>query len=429
MKSFYFLAPLLLSTSLHALTLQEAIKTSIDQSSKTAGNQLRVQAMEDRLKAQKVNWLPTASISIGSNISSSRFDSERFSQSSIGRSQSAALISSVTLYDGGANKFSTLAAEADLKAMKARFSSSNALIPYTRGSIASDTVDAYVGLLQVIEQKNYLNFLSATLKKYAPGFTGDDLVLIEQRINDLKTSNIRTDFNHSRALEDFDYFTTVPAPPPSQLDTIDQAINSLIIPASGEEAINIALEKNQNIKTAQYELESSEYSYQGGHARRTLPNVILQASISKAISDSNNTSGRSNNSNVGVYLNYPLDAKNSHFEAAALKNVEASKRELEVAVEEAKHSIKSIYPSLQNQLNLYRSQAANLKSATDSLNVILEKIRRGDFVDINVALNILSSHQMYTQQCLDLKISILYTRFKIQRTVGTLFDNLNDRSR
>ncbi len=426
MKHIYFLAPLLLSTSLNAMTLQEAIKTSIENNPKTVANQLRVQAMEDRLKAQKVNWLPTATAIVGSDLSTSKYSTAGLNRTTNGRDHSASLVATMTIYDGGANKFATQEAEAELKAMKARYSSSNALIPNTRGSIANGVMDAYAGLLQVIEQKKYLGFLSSTLAKFAPGFTGDDLVLIQQRINDLKTSHIRTDFNYQEALKDFKYFATVPAPPTAELDTIEQAIDSLIIPHNAEEAFRIALEKNPNIKTAEYDAESSKLGYEAGKARRSSPLIYAQAAVTKGNGAVNDISNRSTSSSVGIYLSYTLDGKNKHLESAGLKNVEAAKRDLDGMIDETKHTIDSVYPSLQNQLNIYRSQLENLKVATESLNQILVKIKNGEFVDINVALNILSSHQSYTQQCLDLKISILYTRFRIQRTVGTLFDQLGE---
>ncbi len=424
MKHFYLILPLLVATSVHALTLQEAIKVSIENNPKTVANQLRVQSMEDRLKAQQKNWLPTINISTGVDLNKSSYLSEIRNSQLSSRNRSTSISSSVTLYDGGANRFATQAAEAELRALKARYSSSNALIPNTRGSIARSVIDAYAGLLEVVEQQNYLNFLSATLQIYATAFKGDDLIIIQQQMNDLKTRYIRADFNYKEAVKDFKYFSTVTAPDISDMDTIEQAIASLQIPETAEEAFRIALVKNPNIKMAEYDLESSQANYKSGQARRTAPLIYLQAATSRGAGEINSISNRTNDKSIGVYLSYNFDAKNSNLESAAVKSVEAAQRDLDGEIDETKHTIESVYPSLENQQSLYASQLENLKSADESLNQILEKMKKNNKVDINTALNVLGSHQQYTSQSLAQKISILYTRFNIQRTVGTLFDNL-----
>ena len=424
MKPIYFLLPILVSSSLHALTLQEAIKISIDTNPKTVANQLRVQAMEDRLKAQKLSWLPTVTTTLGTDLSRSKYSSEMLDRSSSSRENSVGASTSFKLYDGGADKFATLEAEANLKAMKARYSSSNALIPNTRGSIAREVIDAYAGLLEVIEQQKYLGFISGVLQTYATAFRGDDLVVVQQKINDLKTSNIKINFNHEQALKDFKYFTTVEAPAAAELDTIQQAIQSLVIPANADEAFRIALDKNPNIKMAEYDVESSQYGYEAGRARRNSPQISLQASTNRSLGNTNDTLNRSGRASIGVYLSYTLDAKKSHFDAASVKTLEAAKNDLSAMTKETKYTIETFYPNLENQENVFRSQLENLKSADDSLNQILAKIKAGQTVDINVALNVLSAHQQYTYQSITQQVSILYTRFNIQRSVGTLFDNL-----
>lgn len=407
-----------------AMTLQEAIKVSLENNPKTVANQLRVKAMEDRVQAQRLSWYPKIYLNAGYDISESRQSSEAFSVNSQSKSARVGIGSAITLYDGGSNSYSQKAAEADLKAMQARYSSSNALIPNTRGSIARAVKNAYVNLLEIAERKNYLRRLESTLHLFMTAAnTDDEKTLVQQRINDLKSSMAEVEASQSAALNDFKYFATVPAP--LVMQPLEDVIASLNIPANADEAFRIALEKSPNIKLASYELESAQYKYKSEKADLYSPRVTLNASVQRGSNINDESSSQGTSASIGINIRYTLDPSAGSRNRATQKTVEASQRDKEGAIEETKFEIDSIYPYLMNQQQIYLLQLESLRSAEESLNQLINKIKNGQKVDIKFGItNVLDPHKQYVMICLQQKIEILNVRFNIQRSVGILFDSV-----
>ena len=419
-----FIALVAISQNSFALTLQEAIKVSLENNPKTIANELRVKAQEDRLNAQKLNWYPKLTLSSGYDVSKSTYSSESRSSDSSGRSARVGINTSLTLYDGGSTTYSIQAAAADLKATEARYSSSNALIPNTRGSIAKLVKDAYVSLIQISEQKKYLNSLGETLQIFLiAAKTEDQISLVKQGISDLKTSMTDLEASYLAALNDFKYFSTIPAP--TTMQTFEEAIASLTIPRSADEAFQIALQKSPNIKLAEYELESARLKYKAGKADSYAPRVTLSSSVQRGSSANDGSSSQNSSASVGINIRYTLDAASSYRDAAAEKTMEASQRDKDGAIDQVRYEIDTVYPHLKNQQEIYLLQLANLRTTEETLRQFAAKIKSGQTVDLNFGvINILEPLRQYRQACLKLKTDILNTRFNIQRSVGTLFDSV-----
>ena len=418
--SLLIIALFAVSQNIFGLTLQETIKVALENNPKTIANQLRVQAQEDRLNAQKLNWYPKLTLSSGYETTKSR----RNNVDSNGQSLRFGINTSVSLYDGGANTLAVQAAAADLKATEARYSSSNALITNTRGSIAKLVKDAYVSLIQISEQRKYLNSLGNTLQLFlSVAKTDDEKLLVQQGISDLKTSLTDLEATYQASLNDFKYFSTIQAP--NSLQTFEEAISSLVIPRSADEAFQTALQKSPNIKLAEYELESAELKYKSGKADSYAPKVTLSSSLQRGANGGDGTHSQNSSASIGISIKYTLDASSNYRDAGAEKSMEASQRDKDGAIEQTRYEIDTVYPHLHNQQQIYLLQLANLKTTEDALNQFLAKIKAGQAVNISFGVNnILEPLRQYTTACLKLKIDILNTRFNIQRSVGTLFDNV-----
>ncbi|MFZ3231906.1 MAG: TolC family protein [Pseudobdellovibrio sp.] len=414
---FSFMVVFYLSNTVSAMSLQEAIRFSLENNPKTVANQLRVDAMKERASAQRMDLLP--SLHLGANVQYSIDNSLASSSNGIG------LSTSVNIYNGGADSYAQKSLQASLKATDARYTSSNAYIPNTKGSIAKHVKDAYVSLIEVLEQKKYLDSLGATLQLFINANpTEDEKILIQQRINNLSTSLIRTESNLASALKDFKYFATVPAPEFDQLDSFEKVTQSLSIPTTVEEAFQMALIKSPDLKVAAFELEAAQYDYKSEKARLYSAKVNVNASIQRSNSAMDGSNSQLNSRSIGLSVGYILSPSSSLRDSAAAKSVQASMRDRDGAVDELKYDIESIYPALETQEKLYESQLANLKSADDSLKVIIQKIKQGQKVDLKTALSVLDSQGQYWSNCLMQQHSILDTHFNIQRSVGILFEGL-----
>lgn len=412
-----FFAVLFCAGFVNAMSLQEAIRLSLENNPKTGANQLRVEAMQDRAKAQWASLYPALRLS--SSVDMSNMDGLTTTSHGI------SVGTSVTIYNGGADKYEQKSLQASLKATDARYSSSDASMPNTKGSIAKNVKDAYVSLVDVIEQKKYLDILSQTLQIFMSAKPSDDeKLLIQQRLNNLNTSLIRTQASLESALRDFRYFATVPAPDLNQLDSYDQVTDSLDIPNSADEAFQMALQKSPDLKVAAYELEAAQYDYKAEKARLYAPKVSANASIQRGTSVTNGFSSSVRTNSIGLSASFTISGASHYQDSAAAKNVAASMRDRDGAIDELKYKIESIYPSLETQEKLYESQLQNLKSAQVSMDDIVRKIKAGQKVDLKTAMSVLDSQSQYWSSCVMQKKSILDTRFNIQRTIGTLFESL-----
>jgi len=330
----------------------------------------------------------------------------------------------MNIYDGGAARNSAKAGEASLKAMDARYSSSNARIPNTKGSIASDVVDAYISLIESREQRNYSVSTGQVLQTIlSAAATDDEKVLLEQRLNNLKTSLISIDSNIEDFKRTFQYVSTAAAPDLESLQSLDEVIQALVIPSNVQQAINIAMEKSPDLKVADYELESAKYQYQAEKSRLYSPQVDVHASRTNDAGRISGLSERSSTSSIGISVSFTLGASKALKESAAAKSVQASQLDHDGAVEELKYNIESTYPRLKAQEDLYLSQDSNLKSAAAALQAMLDKIQHGEKVDIKIVLSLLDSQSMYWMNALKQKKSIAYIHFNIERTIGTVFEN------
>ncbi|OFZ31884.1 MAG: hypothetical protein A2622_11735 [Bdellovibrionales bacterium RIFCSPHIGHO2_01_FULL_40_29] len=377
-------------------------------------NEARISAMEDRLEAARLSSMPFVSIGAGQSYNYSAGEA-----SSQGRR--VGISTSVSLFDGGAHRHAVAARESDLKASIAQYNSTSPMMSNTRASIAAEVLMSYVSIVELNERIRYLTYAETTLKLYLKVATAEEAVTIQESISELQNTLLTLKFSLRESEKGFKYYSTIPAPPFEQLQTIGQAIQSLGIPENAEEAFRIALDKNPDIKLAEYNLNSNREYSEAEKARHGLQ-VTASASVDRGGSSRR---GYGTSASVGIQAQMTFDVSNRHSQRASEKSVAAAQSDLEGTIDEKKFKIESTYPLLQNQMDLYTSYLANLKTARENLDRVLAAVEAGESVDmIKVGIPRLNAFRSASSNTLSQQISILRIRFGIQQLVGTLFENL-----
>lgn len=421
MKKLVLFISLAASTS-SAIGLKEAIRSAIQNNPRTAAIDLRVQAMQDRKKAQYLDLLPSLRVSSSAYYSTTQIESVPGTSQSSGRSNSIGM--SVNLYNGGADRASLLAAEERLKALDAEYNSSNSQIPNTRGSFASSVFESYLSLVENYEQRNFVQDLNQKLTFLKNAKLNDEEIkTLNQRINDLQTSLVNVDFGISESQKDFTYFTTLAAPRVEELESLDQLRQGLNIPDNAQAAYQLALEKSPNIQSMNHRLAAETYEQDADRRRLLRPRVDLNTSYSGSNSRSNGGDPfASKGAYVGVTLSYSIDAGSVYRYRAGDKSLEATRRDQEATLADVEYSLNSRYQSLANLERVQTLQEQSLRRADARIADIFRKIQAGEKVEFTDMTSAIDARSGYWQSNLRSKSQLIAARFNLQRTIGTLFE-------
>ena len=409
-----------ITQSASAMTLLEAIQVSLENNPKLVANENRIEAAEDRLKASRLDWVPDVRIGAGYNFNQS-------DQNPVSQSRNVGVGASLNIYDGGARTQNLIAEESDLEARKDRNNTTNPFTRNTRASIAGSVLNTYVSVLSIVEEKKYANFSENTLKTFLKAAVLDtEVAIIKQQLEVLKTQNTRLDFRLAQAQKDFKRFTTVALPPLETLQSLDEVIRSLGIPANESSAKEIALVKNPDIKVAARDLKSARARYEAQKASYG-PQVSVNVSAGRGGSRRGGENFESSTTKtIGFNVSMQFDVGRKYSLSASQKSIEAAANDNSAEIEDAKYEIERIYSQMQNQTEIYKVQVAALRVAQERLQLVLNKIKNGEFVEIkDEALFSLQVYSGYSTATLIGRTEILNSRFAIQQAVGTLFDNLN----
>lgn len=420
MKKLILYVTLSASTS-YAIGLKEAIKSAIQNNPRTAAIDMRMQAMQDRKKAQYMDLFPSLNISSSVYQSNDQIGGVPGTTRSTGRNSSVGM--SVNLYNGGADRESLRAAEERLKAADAEYNSSNSRIPNTRGGFANSVFEAYIGLVENYEQKNFVVDLGKKLEFLKKASLNEEEVkTLEQRINDLQTAIVNMDFGISEAQKDFTYFTTLPAPQASSLESLDQLRNGLAIPGNAEEAFQLALNKSPDIQNMDHRLAAETHEREAEKRRMFRPRVDLNASYTDSHSRSTGSDPmQSRGAYVGVSVTYTIGAGSVYRNRAGEKELAATRSERDATLADVQYSLNARYQALANLERVYSLQQKNLQQADARITEIFRKIEKGDDVQFKDMIAAVDSRSNYWQANLQLKRNLVSMRFNLQRTIGTLF--------
>ncbi|MCM2352183.1 MAG: TolC family protein [Pseudobdellovibrio sp.] len=423
MKKLILLVTLSASTS-YGIGLKEAIKGAIQNNPRTTAIDLRMQAMQDRKKAQYMDLLPSLRIGSSANFSQNQISGEPGTSRSSSYGNNVGV--SMNLYNGGADVESLRATEERLKARDAEYNSSTSQIPNTRGRFASSVFESYISLVENYEQKNFVVDLKKKLEfLQKANLNEEERETLNQRITDLETSMVNVDYGISEAQKDFTYFTTLPAPQASDLESFDQLRGGLVIPVNAEKAFQIALEKSPDIQSMNHRLAAETHEREADKRKLFRPRVDLNAGYND--NTSRGDSGASVNSKgayVGVSLTYTIGAGSVYRNRAGNKELEATRSERDATLADVQYSLNARYHALANQEKVQSLQQQNLQTADTRLATIFKKIEKGDKIEFKDMIAAVDTRSNYWQSNLQLKRNIIAARFNLQRTVGTLFDEI-----
>lgn len=420
MKKLILYVMLSTSTS-YAIGLKEAIKSAIQNNPRTAAIDLRVQAMQDRKKAQYLDLFPTLNISSSVYHSTNQTEGVPGTSRSTGRSNGVGM--SLNLYNGGADVESLRASEERLKAADAEYNSSNSRIPNTRGSFASSVFEAYVGLVENYEQKNFVVDLGKKLEFLKKAsLNEEEAKTLDQRISDLQTAIVNVDFGIDEAQKDFTYFTTLQAPQASSLENLDQLRKGLAIPQNAEEAFQLALNKSPDIKSMDHRLAAETHERAAEKKRMFRPRVDLDASYNDRHSRATDSDPmQSKGAYIGLSVTYTIGAGSVYRNRAGEKDLAATRSERDATLADVQYSLNSRYQTLANLERVYILQQQNLQQADARITEMFRKIEKGDDVQFKDMIAAVDTRSSYWQANLQLKRNLVTMRFNLQRTIGTLF--------
>ena len=414
------LAVLLSGHAAASMTLLEAIQVSLQNNPKLVANENRIEAAEDRLNASRLDWVPEVRVGAGYNFNQN-------DQNPVSQSRNIGIGASMNLYDGGARAQNLIAEESDFEARKDRNNTTNPFTRNTRASIAGSVLDTYVNVLNIVEAKKYANFSESTLRIFLKAAVIEtEAAIIRQQLEVLKTQNTRLDFRLAQAQKDFKKFSTIPLPPVESLQTLDEAIRTLGIPANETSAIEIAMAKNPDIKVAAKELVSAKARFEAEKASYG-PQVTVNVSAGRGGSRSGSENFESSTTKtIGFNVSMQFGVGRKYSLSASQKSIAAAENDQSAEIDDTQYEIGNIYSRLENQSEIYKVQAEALRVAQAKLQLVLEKIKNGQPVKIkDEALFSLQVYNGYSSETLVLRTEILYSRFGIQQVVGTLFDNLD----
>lgn len=425
LKLLTILSLLLGSLTAFGFSIQEAMQTAFEKNPKTQANDLRLKAMEERTKAAWLSYAPhfNAGYSVGHDRS--RYDAGMgpISSQSISKGLNYGL--SFNIYDGGVRYYNAMSAEIGEKTRKAQYNSTDSRIPNTRGAIAALVFNAYTNILQV-QEMTAMETLSreALVKIMKIAKTPEEQNRIRSMIasSEAKLSNLN--FELVDAARDFENVVKIPMP--SRLDNYEQTVESILVPPNSQAAIQVALTKSPELNVASYQLEQMKLDYKAERAAITSPTVSIGVSKSNG---SSRTSGdpltsRSEGTRINATISWSFSASRNAYSKASALEVEALEKERDGALDDLKFNIESSYPRLENYSSSVALYNQILKNGQLALLAALEKIDQGENVKVDDAIGLVGVIQGGFYPAILAKQSLLTAKFSLQKTIGTLFDEV-----
>lgn len=400
----------------HSHGLQTAIRTALEKNPKIKSNDKVLEAMLLRVESAKLSQLP--SLRVG--YSASRFVGA-LNESSAGQvaynrtSRSGDVSLNWNVFDGGARRKRIQSMECSFKERQATYNSTNTQIRNTQGQIASVVVQNYVALTRSKQNIEFDMQLLQILGKFRTSArTQGEISETENAIGNFELDLKEQQANLTKAADNFQYVVT--EAPPADLDSFQQMIENLNIPASPELAIQISLEKSPEIKSARFQIECARLRHASAKASAYSPRV----DVSVGRSMGNQLSG--NSASISISMNF--DAGTSSELKAQAKEIDSAQDNLDGTLADTKHDIDSSYPDLINAINFAESYNKNFMTSQINIQKYIQDIDAHKPIAVTDAvkelgnlINNFYSYQRYT-------ILVLNTKFQIQKTVGTLFESL-----
>ncbi len=408
-------------------SLGESVLLAINLNPKTKSKDIQVEALHENALAVRAGKYPSGSINCSREY-------ERTTENIVGypaairsnvKLDDCNLTASVTLYDGGANKFAYEAALDQEESVRDSFNSTNPFIRNTKGAIANETMSAYLRLIGAIvglnEGESYLKTLDV-ISSIAT--TTDEQGLVAAKIRGVKMGLAKSKGQYTQALSDFQNAVTVlPGANPEDFET---TIQSLKIPASAAEAVATSLRKNPDIQATNASLRAADDSLRAARAALG-PHISLIAEIDSNSSHDGLNMGSDfteHSSMVGVQMTVPLSLGLVHSARAQKYSVDAAEMERNAALDDAKHGIESTYSQLDTEMIQHdlAVQAYTQARAVFLANVDKIKNHGANLPSVQTCLLQFDDMNLQLNNMVGSQANIVGYKFTIQQLAGTVFD-------
>lgn len=405
------------------ISLQEAIKTAFIRNPITKANELQLEAAQDRARAAQRRILPQGSISISRSLSKVTTTIDGFPVTENVHYQGSSVSLSINLFRGGQDYYNAKAARVEAQTLEAINNSTDALLPDTKGALAHKVFDAYLELVANDFRSQLQIFRRQSLEKFRPWATHPDSAdEINRKIEQTNNTLARLETEETKYRLEFIYHVK-PDSPHFQLQGLDDVIQSLVIPDTSTEALEVALRKSPELAVANGQLQVARYRLlaQEGGAR---PQVDL--SLSKSLDRmAGSPSYRSRGSTAAISASLPIDLGVDDFISAERKEVAAKAEGVTKVRDRLTFQIRdSLYPDFISHSKLDPSYQQARESNRHQLQKFLDDADNGRSFSMDAAIKVLESYEEAALITLQNKLNLVSRKFAIQKNLGTLFENL-----
>lgn len=407
----------------NAVGLLQAVKVALSENPKIRANDKTLEAMVLRVQALKKSRLPSIQLGASANLDQGLTHDGIQSDSYRNRYASAGASLNWNLFDGGALRNRIASAECSFKERQANFNSTNTMIRNTQGQIASAVVENYVDLAEARENikftESILQILT-TLRVAAK--TQGEILETENFIANMTLNLEQLKADEIKASRNYEYVVTQPVP--SQVESFQGMINSLVIPSSPEEALQIALEKSPEIKTARYQIECNRLDHKSAKASAYSPKVNLSVGYDRSNQNLAGSPYNTQGASIGISIRMNLEPGSSSELKSQRKEIESAQDNLDGTIADTKHELETNYPDLQNSIRFAELHQQNFLKHQTNVQQFLTDIANHKSISVSDALKQVAAmmNSWYSQ---GREVSrVLNKKFQIQKSVGTLFENL-----
>lgn len=389
------------------LSLPQAIQIALAKNQRAKANALRLEASKDQITASQLSaYAPSVHIGTSQDL-----------QNSSNKSASASI--SVLLFDSFVREYRLQAQRCEYDKQEARINSTDALIPNTNGKVASSIAGTFIGLsASKSDLAFYENMLHAMeiIQKQAKS---------EKNINDIASRILtytqaiqRIRSQYLIASRDYKFITTEDVP--TNLENLQETIDSIDVPDDAQAAFEIALKKSPDIKMAELALKCDRLRAKAEKAD------AYGVKVSVSAGRSTDFNGHQNNS-ANINISKSFDFGTSSRLSATGKNLEAAENDFDGAKADIEKNLQNNYQALRDSEKLNASYNQILKQYEDKIRLAITNINKLGDAKIEILLSDLSTYSSMKMQN-DMAIqSVIGLRISIQRDIGILFDSLAKR--
>jgi outer membrane protein len=408
----FTLVPALAPAPVHAQSLTEVLATTYSTNPELLAGRAELRATNELVPQALSGWRPT--IAGTASVGSSWIDSDVGSDSSNPRSVGLSL--SQPIYRGGRTVASTRQAENLVLAQRARLVGVEQAVLLDATTAYMDVVrDMAVLELNINNEQVLSRQLEASRDRFEVGeITRTDVAQSEARLAGATAGRIAAegDLTESRAR-----FVEVVGEAPGTLQT-PPIVASL--PASLEEAIEVAASANPNVVAADY-VERAARDGVDVVFGELLPSVALNSDVEYGDELTNFDDGDRTSASVEAQLTVPLYQAGEVSSRVREAKKRASQRRLEMALQ--RRNAAQVATTAWEALSTARAQITSFEAQVRSNEIALEGVREEAQVGSRTILDVLDAEQ----ELLDSRVSLVRAKrdeivagFQLLAAVGNL---------